>query len=139
MIREGMEDYEYLTMLAKAGDPDLADKLARTVIPSAYTGTDDPQVLAGARERAALRIIELTGAAAPVTSGGSTSGSNSNGSSSSGGSEVDCSKAVDPAACQAQQASSGCGCIGGGGARAVAPAALLLGGLLVGLRRRRKH
>lgn len=61
MIREGMEDYEYLEMLSDAGDPELARTIAREVFPNAYTTDVDPQVLMQARERIAKRIVELRG------------------------------------------------------------------------------
>jgi hypothetical protein len=61
MIREGMEDFEYLKLLADAGDPALARTIAREVFPNAYTTDVDPQLLMQARDRIAKRIVELRG------------------------------------------------------------------------------
>jgi hypothetical protein len=51
LIREGMEDYEYLNALAKAGYSDLADSAANSFITNAYTFDNDPKALEGAREK----------------------------------------------------------------------------------------
>jgi hypothetical protein len=60
MIREGMEDYEYLRLLSDAGDEGLAREIARTVFPNPYTTSVSPSALMAARERLARRIVELT-------------------------------------------------------------------------------
>jgi hypothetical protein len=51
LIREGMEDYEYLNALAKAGHSDLADSAIRSFITNAYTFDNNPAALQGAREK----------------------------------------------------------------------------------------
>jgi glycosyl hydrolase family 123 len=58
MIREGMEDYEYLKLLAAAGDPQLARQLAAQLFPNGWT---QPAIadLYQARDRIARRIVEL--------------------------------------------------------------------------------
>ncbi len=61
MIREGMEDYEYLKALSDAGDPGLARKIARDLFPSASQTDQDPAKLLAAREAIAARILQLTG------------------------------------------------------------------------------
>ncbi|HYG67269.1 MAG TPA: glycoside hydrolase domain-containing protein, partial [Anaeromyxobacteraceae bacterium] len=61
MIREGMEDYEYLKLLADSGDAELAKRLAREVFPNAYSTDIDPTVLMNARAQLAKRIVELRG------------------------------------------------------------------------------
>jgi hypothetical protein len=66
LIREAREDYEYLHMLAAAGDPTLAMKLAIEVAAKTWQFTSDPAVLYSARRRAAHRILELTGGAKPT-------------------------------------------------------------------------
>jgi hypothetical protein len=58
-IRDGMEDYDYLTLLAEAGDPGLAHRLAVAVAPAWSAWSHDPNALASAREHAALRIVQL--------------------------------------------------------------------------------
>jgi hypothetical protein len=65
MIREGMEDYEYLKALADSGDPKLARSIARDLFPSASSAEVDPRALLEARERIAQRILELHGKPSP--------------------------------------------------------------------------
>jgi hypothetical protein len=65
MIREGMEDYEYLRALADAGDPEGAREIARRLFANAYSTEVDPDALMAARQTIALRILELTGKGAP--------------------------------------------------------------------------
>jgi hypothetical protein len=74
MIREGMEDYEYLKLLADSGDAELAKRLAREVFPNAYTTDVDPQVLMKARDAMAKRIVELRGGTQVSASTGSGPG-----------------------------------------------------------------
>ena len=59
MIREGMEDYEYLTLLAALGDPGLAKDVVNQLFPSASQTEQSAQSLMEARERIAKRILEL--------------------------------------------------------------------------------
>jgi hypothetical protein len=60
MIREGQEDYEYLKLLADAGDPKMADAEAAGLSPAAYNDVSDPALVDAARHRIALRIEQLT-------------------------------------------------------------------------------
>ena len=70
LIRDGMEDYEYLR-LAAAGDPAFADAVARSVFPDPGTyvpaGSPRPTAaqLLAARAQLAQRIVELQGGAPP--------------------------------------------------------------------------
>jgi uncharacterized protein (TIGR03382 family) len=61
MLREGMEDYEYLRRLSDAGDPTLAHAIADALFPHAYETEVAPERLMEARERIARRIVELEG------------------------------------------------------------------------------
>jgi hypothetical protein len=61
MAREAREDYEYLRILADAGDPTLAAQLAAQVAPKTWQFTEDPNVLYAARRQAAQRIVALKG------------------------------------------------------------------------------
>jgi hypothetical protein len=79
MIREGMEDYEYLKLLSDAGDPALAKQIAAELFPHAYETDQSPQALMAARARIAARIVELTGGA------GSGSGSGAGGTAGAQG------------------------------------------------------
>jgi uncharacterized protein (TIGR03382 family) len=65
MIREGMEDYEYLKLLADSGDGQLAHDIARKLFPNAYTTDVDPAALMQAREAMAARIVQLRGGRTP--------------------------------------------------------------------------
>ncbi len=60
MIREGMEDYEYLKLVSDLGDPAFAAAQAAELFPRPYS-TDDVSAAAllAARERLAARILAL--------------------------------------------------------------------------------
>ncbi|MFT3914170.1 MAG: DUF4091 domain-containing protein [Anaeromyxobacteraceae bacterium] len=60
-IREGMEDYEYLKLLASAGDEAMARREALTLFPHPYSTEQKPEDLMAARERIAARIEALAG------------------------------------------------------------------------------
>ena len=60
-IRDGLEDYDYLALLASLGDPGFAASLAATLAPAWDNWNHDPGALASAREQAALRILQLGG------------------------------------------------------------------------------
>ena len=68
MIREGMEDYEYLKLLADAGDEGFARQVADALFPNAYSTEVAPATLMAAREELARRIVAL-GATAPTPEG----------------------------------------------------------------------
>ncbi len=55
-LRDGLEDYEYLTLLAKNGKAELARALVRRWVHSGYEITEDPQKWAAAREEAATAL-----------------------------------------------------------------------------------
>jgi uncharacterized protein (TIGR03382 family) len=61
MIREGMEDYEYLKLLADAGQRDAAKRIARDLFPSAYETEVDPAKVMAAREALAMQILAVNG------------------------------------------------------------------------------
>jgi hypothetical protein len=67
MIREGMEDYEYLKALSDAGDPQLARDLASALFPNGWTEPTVDALLA-ARRTIAERIVALTHPAAQLAS-----------------------------------------------------------------------
>jgi hypothetical protein len=56
LIRDGMEDYEYLAALAKSGDATFAEATARSFITNAYTFDNDPEALLAAREKLGARL-----------------------------------------------------------------------------------
>jgi hypothetical protein len=60
MIREGMEDYEYLKLVSDLGDPAFAAAEAAQLFPHPYSAGDVSAArLLAARERLARRILEL--------------------------------------------------------------------------------
>ncbi len=62
MIREGMEDFEYLALLARAGGEADARAIAGVLFPHAYSTEVPPASLMAARSELAARIIALGGA-----------------------------------------------------------------------------
>ncbi|RKH52601.1 DUF4091 domain-containing protein, partial [Corallococcus llansteffanensis] len=60
LIRQGMQDYEWLKAVGDAGDPDFARKVARELIPSASRVPDDGAAFDAARLRLIQRYQELT-------------------------------------------------------------------------------
>jgi hypothetical protein len=79
MIREGMEDYEYLKALSDAGDPEMARRVARDLFPSASQTDVDAGKLLAAREAIAGRILQLTGKSQPADAGAALVGCTSGG------------------------------------------------------------
>ncbi len=61
MIREGMEDYEYLKLLSDLGGADEAREMARSLFPDAHSTDASPERLMAVREAIAHRIMERTG------------------------------------------------------------------------------
>jgi uncharacterized protein (TIGR03382 family) len=72
MIREGMEDFEYLKALSDAGDPQMARDLASALFPNAWTEPTPAQLLS-TRRAIAERIVALLHPGAAQSSGGSAS------------------------------------------------------------------
>jgi hypothetical protein len=60
MIREGMEDYEYLQRLVELGDPSFAHAVARALFPTVYETRQPVAKLREARDLVIDRIVELT-------------------------------------------------------------------------------
>ncbi|VUZ84491.1 hypothetical protein MELA_00864 [Candidatus Methylomirabilis lanthanidiphila] len=58
-IRDGVEDYDYLVLLAQLGDPAFAASLAQALAPTWDRWSHDPTALVAARAQAATRIIAL--------------------------------------------------------------------------------
>jgi uncharacterized protein (TIGR03382 family) len=58
LLREGMEDFEYLKALSDAGEPTLAKDIASTLFPNPWT-MPSVQDLFAARARIAGKIVEL--------------------------------------------------------------------------------
>jgi len=98
MIRLGMQDYEWLKMVADAGDPAFAQSIAHGVVPTAHDVPDNGAVFEHARSQLISRYLDLTAAGvddsvatpppAPVTGPGQTPaiapGGNSSGMAAAG-------------------------------------------------------
>lgn len=57
-IREGMEDYEYLKILADLGDKEFVDKEVDKIFQTWFSWEKEPDKLMEARERLAKRILD---------------------------------------------------------------------------------
>jgi MYXO-CTERM domain-containing protein len=101
MIREGMEDYEYLKRVSDLGDPAFARQVASALFPNAYTTDAAPADILAARKRLAQRILELSRGTPPPPS------------TCSDGTEADQCSATRPLSCRAgvlEAACAACGC-----------------------------
>jgi len=113
MIREGMEDYEYLKLLSDAGGAADAMRIAEQLFPHAYQTDAKPADLMAAREAIARQILALTRKPVPPPGAAASAG----GVASFGSS-----------AAAAVAGASGCGSTGSGGGLltlVLAPGALL--------------
>jgi hypothetical protein len=59
LLREGIEDYEYLWLLKSLGDAAGADEAARSMVVDVRAFSRNPEELTAARARLANRIVEL--------------------------------------------------------------------------------
>jgi hypothetical protein len=66
LLREGMEDYEYMHLLEKMGDGAYADRQVASVVTRTYAWSRDPQDLYFARENMALQILSRLGSGGPI-------------------------------------------------------------------------
>ncbi|RKG79626.1 DUF4091 domain-containing protein [Corallococcus exercitus] len=147
LIRQGMQDYEWLKAVSDAGDPGFARKVARDLIPAASRVTDDGAAFDAARLKLIQRYEELTatqtpgagttppdaGTKPPADGGTAPAPEEAAGGPSRGtpGSPSD----VTPDAVADAQA-GGCS-TGGGGTAAVAGGLLFAAWALGGMRRQR--
>jgi beta-lactamase class A len=66
LLREGIEDYEYLWLLKSLGDPQLADDAARNMVVDVRAFSRNAEDLFALREKLARRIEELTAGSHPA-------------------------------------------------------------------------
>ncbi|MCG3116401.1 MAG: DUF4091 domain-containing protein [Candidatus Manganitrophus sp. SA1] len=66
LLREGMEDYEYMNLLAKLGDGDYAERQVDTVATRIYDWSRNPADLYRARENMALQILSHDASGGPT-------------------------------------------------------------------------
>ena len=85
MIREGMEDFEYLKLLADAGHADEAKAIARTLFANAYSTDVAPDKVMAAREQLAAKILAAQGKPMSAVSAVGAGGLASGGCGSAGG------------------------------------------------------
>jgi hypothetical protein len=60
LLREGIEDYEYLWMLKSLGDVAFADEIVHSMVATVGAFSRDPDRLYAARQKMARRIEQLT-------------------------------------------------------------------------------
>jgi len=58
-LRDGMEDYEYFTLLEKLGGREAVTKFVSNVAPNWWASTQDPKVILSTREKIAAEILKL--------------------------------------------------------------------------------
>jgi MYXO-CTERM domain-containing protein len=78
LIRDGMEDYEYLALLARSGGEAEARAIAAALFPHPYETAASPEALLAAREALARKIIARV---APGSGSGGGAGSGDTGTS----------------------------------------------------------
>ena len=125
LIRQGMQDYEWLKLVERAGDPAFARSVARALVPSAYRVGDSGAAFDQARAKLIARYLEL----APASTG--TGGPTSDGTESSPGVSTQGPEALSPA--PTAPLAAGCSSTGTG-----LPAALAAALVLLALARRRR-
>jgi len=97
LIREGMEDYEYISLLKMLDDLDFATQQNARVVTNTHSFTKDPAVLYEAREKMALQIISHV-PAAPGEDGSSNPNPPAPGNSGDGSSAIpETPPSVEPA------------------------------------------
>jgi hypothetical protein len=60
LIREGLEDYEYLVLLARAGERRLADDLAAKIVQRTYRWQRRPEALYTVRQTLGRELTRLS-------------------------------------------------------------------------------
>ncbi|MFP2900190.1 glycoside hydrolase domain-containing protein [Corallococcus sp. 4LFB] len=140
LLRQGMQDYEWLKAVSDAGDPDFARKVARDLIPAASRVTDDGAAFDAARLKLIQRYEELTAHPTPdagtqqPADGGTSSAPEEAAGGPSQGTPGPTSDVAPDALANAQ--AGGC-TTGGGGTAAVAGGLLFAAWMLGGMRRQR--
>ena len=66
LIREGMEDYEYMNLLARLGDGDYAQRQVASVMDHTYDWSRNPNDFYQARENMAMQILSHNSAGEPI-------------------------------------------------------------------------
>ncbi len=142
MLREGMQDYEYLNLLVTLGDGAFAQKELGKVVTNAGSFTSDPSVLEQARLDMADEIEKDLAKSSDAGAGGDAgdAGTGKPGKDGGGG-RGDAGKggeAGSDGGAGGTPSKTGCGCTTVGSAGASAPWLALAGAGLLGRRRRRR-
>jgi hypothetical protein len=66
LLREGMEDYEYMNLLTRLGDGPYAERQVATVVTRTYDWSRNPADLYRARENMALQILSYNAPGEPI-------------------------------------------------------------------------
>ncbi len=147
MIREGMEDYEYLALVAKK-DPAKAKAIADGLFPHTYDSAKPPKALEDARHQLFVLLDSPTtpGDAGPTDGGpGTDGGATDSGLTPDGGPSIDGGPGTDGGIVDDSGSgggsptdSSGCGCALPGGVSPSGFGVFALVGLALSLVRRRR-
>jgi uncharacterized protein (TIGR03382 family) len=129
MMREGMEDYEYLKLLSDLGGEAEARAIATKLFPHAYETDQSADALMAARAQLAALIIERSGATMPADPGSP--------GDAPGDPSVPSAPGTPPPQQQPAPQLAGAGGCGSGGGLGIAAALGLSGALR--LRRRRNR
>jgi MYXO-CTERM domain-containing protein len=144
MLREGMQDYEYLNMLTTLGDGAFAQTELAKVVTSAGSFTSDPSVLEQARLDMATEIEkDLAKADGGATGGGSCDGGTT-GDGGGGGSDASLGADGGGGSADGGTASGskgGCHCTSAGASSGSSSGAgaMVMAAMLAGLRGRRRR
>src|ERR1044072_7738345 len=65
MLRDGLEDYEYMKLVSDLGDPAFAEQTGRALFPHVYSARQPAAALDSTREALAQRILALKGSIPP--------------------------------------------------------------------------
>jgi hypothetical protein len=103
LIRESMEDYEYLVLVARK-DKEQALQIARDLFPHVYESAQPPEKLESARAQLFALLVDGAPPPPPPNNGGNNR--NGGGSSNSGGSSVSEPPAVLTGSCELFRAPS---------------------------------
>jgi hypothetical protein len=67
MLREGLEDYEYMKLVSDLGDPGFAQSTGQALYPNVYSSNQPSSSIYNAREQLAHRILQLNGNGSSTT------------------------------------------------------------------------
>ena len=137
LIRLGEQDYEWLKMVSDAGDPNFAQQVARTLLPTAHDVPADGSGFENARLQLISRYLQLTGKPAATQAQGSPPATPSTQSVTSGTSPTTSQATPGTSSATKSSGDGKGGCVSTGGPLSLI--ALLGTGLAFFVRRRRMN